>query len=141
MNEINEADLRSLVRQLDETIPKQGAVVVESETAEGRTLIAGNRLGFLRLGVEFLKGAFAQPADEKFPNRIDVELEYLVGVEDVCYSFERREDIVPQREAEGQESFLRGLLGIATIIFVLASLLVGAFAILRWLWSLLAALI
>lgn len=78
----DEIDLDSLVGRLDETIPREGIVVVDDD-ADG-TLVIANRAGYLRLGVEFLKAGLADSEKGHAAQRVDVELDYLVGLEEVC---------------------------------------------------------
>jgi hypothetical protein len=62
MNAIEEDELRKTISRLDECIPKDGAIVKLAQYGggPGEGMIVGNKRGYLRLGVEFLKGAIAE---------------------------------------------------------------------------------
>jgi hypothetical protein len=131
----DEGQIRSLIKQLDEAIPREGHVEVLSDEPES-TLVRANRLGYLRLGVEFLKAADG-PTTRGGAGRdlVDVDLGYLTGLERHCYSFERREDVWSPMSAEEPSSAVAGIVGTVIVLLFLASLVVGAFTILRWLGS------
>jgi hypothetical protein len=101
VNTIEEEELRKIISRLDECIPKDGAIVKLAQYGGGpdEGMIVGNKRGYLRLGVEFLKGAIAEPTrnskgDEKV---IPVDLEYMIqsGSSINFDWFERLEDIEP----------------------------------------------
>ena len=97
------------------------------------TLVRANRLGYLRLGVEFLKAADGPTTRGAGRDLVDVDLGYLTGLEQHCYSFERREDVWGPMSAEESSSVVAGIVGSIIALLFLASLVVGAFTILRWL--------
>jgi hypothetical protein len=73
-----ETELRELVERLDRLIPKDGAHLSIPADADGNTTL-GSRLGYLRLGVEFLLAALApQPSSDDAPTRIIPDLDYLL---------------------------------------------------------------
>jgi hypothetical protein len=92
-------------------------------------IVSANRRGYLRLGVEALKAAFAEPRSEVQPNRVDVDLSYIVGLEpEEDWAFERREDAASvSREAEGNVpgNAIGGVIGGAIALFLFGCLVVG----------------
>jgi hypothetical protein len=73
-----ETELRELVERLDRLIPKDGAHLSIPADADGNTTL-GSRLGYLRLGVEFLVAALEpQPSSDEAPTRIIPDLDYLL---------------------------------------------------------------
>lgn len=121
-----------MLGQLNDAIPREGHVEVFTNADEGdSTLLRANKLGYLRLGVEFLKAAYAHPAHGQSHEWVDVDLGYLTGLERHCYSFERREDVwspIHEESTNPISGSVGGLIG----LFLLASLVIGAFSILRW---------
>jgi len=57
-------EIKSTAHDLDAKVPKEGAAVQFVFVADGGTpdesLVEANRLGYLRMGIEFLKAAFAR---------------------------------------------------------------------------------
>lgn len=134
----NDARVRALVEQLDQAVPRKGDVVVDANPDdEGRTVVKATRLGYLRLGIEFLRAADAPARSDVRPGQLDLDLTYLTGVDNQCYSFELHENLPVWRPSDDTagSSGGRGCTLIVALIafFILTSLLVGAFTILRWL--------
>jgi hypothetical protein len=74
LEEEKEAELQELVGRLDALVPADGAHVTIPVDAEGRTS-AGNRLGYLRLGIELLVAALHPvPASDERPAEIVPQL-------------------------------------------------------------------
>ena len=74
LDEEREAELEEIVGRLDALVPSEGAHLTIPADAEGRTS-AGNRLGYLRLGVEFLVAALHPvPASEDAPAQVVPQL-------------------------------------------------------------------
>ena len=135
----DEGHVRSLVQQLDEAVPREGTVVVSEDDEEGDfyTLVTADQLGYLRLGIEFLKAAFLSPAHKQRPYQVTLELRYLKGLEKHCYRFDRREDIsapIPDEEEAGEG--LSGVPALLLLFFILAALVIGALSIITWLFRL-----
>lgn len=78
LDEARESELHDLVERLDRLIPKDGAHLTIPGNADGTTTV-GNRLGYLRFGVEFL-GAALQPlaSSDAAPARIVPDLDDLL---------------------------------------------------------------
>lgn len=78
LDETHEAELEELVVRLDRLIPKEGAHLTIPADPDGNTTV-GNRLGYLRFGVEILRGALRPiPGSDEAPPRILPELDYLL---------------------------------------------------------------
>jgi hypothetical protein len=130
MQELDEITLKRLIRQLDEGVPREGAIVLENSGGsygDASRVVTANRRGYLRLGVEYLKAAFAAPRSEVQPHRVDVDLSYIDGSfgSEEPYAFERREDAASvSPEADGGNVVVRAILG-AIALFSFACLVVG----------------
>jgi hypothetical protein len=133
MPELDDDDLKHLIAQLDAAVPREGAVVLQHD-AEGyddaHFLLTADRRGYLRLGVEYLKAAFAEHTSASHPHRVAVDLSYISGFED--QAFERREGISPaSRNSEGISIQAKAIIG-AIALFICASVAVGAIIITGW---------
>jgi hypothetical protein len=62
---------------------------------------------------------------------VPLDLGYLTGLEEHCYSFERSEDLEKPLPPD-PPGILGSVLGLAVVALILASLLVGAVTILTW---------
>ncbi len=94
-----ESKLRQIIENLDQSVSKEGAFVRITNYGGGvsENRIIANRNGYLRLGIEFLKAAFAEKhyLQEKFPNMIDVDLDYLLKHSSVCIDWFERSEKIP----------------------------------------------
>jgi hypothetical protein len=128
--------IRSLLEQLGAAIPKDGRVVVLTDPDEcENTLVRASKLGYLRLGLELMKAAYVPSRRENSRDMVEVDLGYLTGLEQHCYSFERSEDVEAPQPAD-PPGLIGNVIGVAIVGLILASLLVGAITILKWLGSL-----
>ena len=105
---MDDKQIQEIAEKLDAQVPRENAAVrMEQYGGQGENRIVANRLGYLRLGIEFLKAAIAQPMeaakeDKKNdePDEVDIDLDYM-ATEDSEITFEwfqRTEDISPQVE-------------------------------------------
>ena len=79
LEEPRETQLRELVARLDSLIPREGAHLTLASDSGSRTSI-GNRLGYLRLGVELLAAALNPlPPSDQAPTRIEPDIDYLLS--------------------------------------------------------------
>ncbi|MBI9077293.1 MAG: hypothetical protein JEZ02_17935 [Desulfatibacillum sp.] len=97
--------LIGLIQDLDHLVPREGAAVKLDQYGGGpdESRLAANRAGYLRLGIEFLKAAFAEPvnySDDPIPDKngdgqINVDLDYMIlrGTEIHFDWFERTENL------------------------------------------------
>jgi len=130
---VNEARLQALIAELDELVPRSGAVVWEDHGLYGSELdpsYGGNRAGYLRLGIEFLKIAEAPPVPGR-PTRVHADLSYLVNGERERGEpaiFERRDvsaaELISAREPPGRLGSTLALGAIAVVGLALLVLLV-----------------
>lgn len=60
---LNDAYIKELIENLDQSVSSEGAAVRLDQYGGGpdESQITGNRVGYLRLGIEFLKAAYAEP--------------------------------------------------------------------------------
>ena len=92
---MNQQQIQEAIDLLDSSIPREGARVKLHQYGGGpdEGQVIANEAGFLRLGIEFLKAAFAAPDSSGEPNAVDVDIDYLV-TEDSSINFhwfERRD--------------------------------------------------
>lgn len=118
MVDINEDELHTLIGDLDERIGKEGAIVrLVVQYEDDGTVILANQLGYLRLGVEFLKAAYLPlQADSENGDAIDVDLPYLFGQETICFRFRRRENDLPAPEAGPGEGTMPTFAGLGCLL-------------------------
>ena len=59
---MDEDKIKAIIKQLDDEVPREGAKVILEQYGGGpdESQIVANQKGYLRLGVEFLKAAFAK---------------------------------------------------------------------------------
>src|SRR4051812_14714301 len=95
----NEIAAEELVSKLDALVPRDGARVSLAQYGGGpdESRVIANQRGYLRLGIEFLKAAFA-PHEKHL---VKADIRYLLTEDsDVSFNwFERRENL-PKRTAE-----------------------------------------
>jgi hypothetical protein len=133
---IDAAHIQSLTKQLDEAVPREGHVeVVQDPNDLDYTLVRANQLGYLRLGIEFLKAAYAPPESGGKGTLLRLDLKYLEGFEHQFYSFERREDVWSPIWSEEPASTISQIVGVLFGFFFVASFLIGAFRIFEWLFK------
>lgn len=128
MIDINEDELYTLIGQLDERIGKEGAIVrVEDDEYEGKTIVLANELGYLRLGVEFLKAAYTSAPDGSTDRDVvEVDLLYLFGQSSICYTFRRRESepMTPDLGVSSVEGTLGALAALVFVAFCILAALI-----------------
>lgn len=148
MRELDEVTLKGLIEQLDGGVPREGAVVLEREGdgiyGDAAGVVTANRRGYLRLGIEYLKAAFAAPRSEVQPHRVDIDISYIDGLQETREAYERKhfereplERCVFERRDDpgsgfgGREGI--GVVGAAILValglFLLASLVVGVWTV------------
>jgi hypothetical protein len=99
MNEIPRTELQDIISKLDTALPKDGAQVKLDQYGGGpdEGVIVANERGYLRLGVEFLKAAFAEQKKDENGNEkaISIDLEYLITTNSAINFdwFERTEEV------------------------------------------------
>lgn len=104
LQRMDDKEIREIADKLDAQVPRENAAVrMEQYGGPGENRIVANRLGYLRLGIEFLKAAIAQPMEVEEnkkndePDEVDIDLDYM-ATEDSEITFEwfqRTEDLSP----------------------------------------------
>lgn len=128
--------IKKLVDQLDGLVPCEGACVRLEQVGGGpdESRFVGNERGFLRFGIELLKGGLTQTeGDGAGTKEVPVDLEYLLSNEsDVGFQwFVRDENPLSYKSEEG-----RDLIGLAfSLGFVLLAALtvIGLVTVVVWL--------
>ncbi len=95
---LNDPKIKKLIETLDSKIPRENATVklVQYGGGPDESQIIANKAGYLRLGVELLKAAFAKQSDDsKDPNDIETSIDYLITDDsDISFDwFKRTEKI------------------------------------------------
>lgn len=139
--------IEEYVRRLDDLVPSNGATVHKADLTEGcqhpqsstayfRGLtIQANRLGYLRLGIEFLKAAFAEASDAARPYGIEHNVRAIKGMQNIHFDFERSEVRHEEDNDDGSSLWIDVyalVFSLAFVVFLLASVVVGAFTIFGW---------
>ena len=128
MSQNHDGKVRALAAQLDELVPREGAMVrIRDDLDEGMTIVRGNRQGYLRLGIEFLKAAFAAHMGER-PDEVRVDVYYLLGQDEICFLFERNENIDETPavfDSFGLKDALAACVMMAVVLFFTASCAAG----------------
>ena len=103
MNSTETEQIKKMIADLDAAVPRGEARVCLSQYGGGpdESKVVANERGYLRLGIEFLRAAFAPPSP-KSETRIHADLGYLVTRDSTVGFdwFERREDLVVDTKAE-----------------------------------------
>ena len=133
MEETNEAAAEELVAKLDALVPREDARVLLSQYGGGpdESRVIANRRGYLRLGIEFLKAAFA-PHEKQ--HLIKADIRYLLTDDsNVGFDwFERREDL-PKSTPETKRARITGhVIGFGFLGLIALCALVGVVTIVRW---------
>lgn len=134
LEDAREAELRELVARLDRLVPREGAHLTISGEPAGHTAV-GNRLGYLRFGVEFLAAALDPlPSSEVAPNRIAPKIDYLLteGSTAPFDSCEVDEAIVSRPPARSRLGPLGELSAAMLVVALLILIFIGGAVVLRW---------
>ncbi len=132
--ELKRDEIVALVTELDAKLPKENAFIgMHSYGAdEGESFIQGSHNGYLRFGVEFLKGALASGGKEE--TEISIDIGYLLDDEsDVHFDYFKQSNKrkPPQYEQTWKdEVFIYGV--IALLVLILIFSVVGLVASLRY---------
>lgn len=127
-----DADLQILVSALDECVPRDDAWVLFVQHGGGpdESKIAGNRTGYQRLGIEFLKATVRDDATECF----NVDLDYLVS-EESTVGFDWFELADAPVDVQSTPTWLDRLLPVGCLIsavFIATMFCVGVATTIRW---------
>jgi hypothetical protein len=127
--------IKKMVAELDAAVPRDGARVHLSQYGGGpdESKVVGNQRGYLRLGIEFLRAAFAPPTT-KSQEQIDADLRYLL-TEDSTVGFdwfERREDLTTTTQAERKPSRFAPAIITLVLICGLILAIIGLGTVVVW---------
>lgn len=129
---IFDADLRSLVEALDERVLRDGAWISLSQYGGGpdEGKMTGNRRGYQRLGIEFLKSTLNDDSEES----IWVDLDYIVASNSTIKFdwFELSDDPSADKEAR---RWIQGLVGLGCLmafLFAATAFLLGVGVMANW---------
>lgn len=126
------ADLQRLVSALDERVPRDGSWVRFSQHGGGpdESKITGNRQGYQRLGIEFIKATLTEPSAES----IDVDLNYLVdGESDILFDWFELSDDPGRSEPDSTWPDWPIQIGcLALFLFGATAFLLGVATMVRW---------
>jgi hypothetical protein len=137
LDDETEAELQDLVDRLDHLVPTEGAHLTLPADAEGRTT-AGNRAGYLRLGIELLQAALSPvPASDEAPARVVPQVEGLL-TEDSRAPFEMCEldESIGSRPPAQSRLGAFGQMGAGVgIVLILILAFIGAAVLWHWLFG------
>jgi hypothetical protein len=137
LEEPQEAQLRELVGQLESLIPREGAHLTLAGDSGSRTSV-GNRLGYLRLGVELLAAALNPlPPSDQAPTRIEPDLGYLLSDDsDALFELSEIDEAIGSRPpVESRLGLVGHLVAGVGLVAVLIAVLVLVFLLLRWIFT------
>jgi hypothetical protein len=133
---LDEQKIRHAIAMLDDEVPREGARVKLSQYGGGpdEGQIVANRNGYLRLGIELLKGAFPSADEDSGSTGASVDLEYLVTDDSTINFdwFERREFLELDSTSTSATGWVIGLLFLGLTIGILLLAVIGAGAVIRW---------
>ena len=128
---MDEEKIRETIALLDREIPREGARVRLDQYGGGpdESRIIANKAGFLRLGLELLKAAYAPR--ERGSTSVSVDLDYLLtGDSSIGFDwFERRE---PDDEQPSSSGRLVALVGLTVLAILILLVLIGLYVVVRW---------
>jgi hypothetical protein len=134
------SEVERLVGELDAGVPREGAVVSLQKYGDDldEAFVVANRRGYLRLGVEFLKAAFAPhvPPEKTLgerPHAIYVDLDYLIAEDSgVRFDyFERNEGVTVRTHHESLSDRLIPVAVIGAVVSILVLALVGLVTVVK----------
>ena len=130
---MDERKVRDAIALLEREVPRAGARVRIAQYGGGpdESQIVANEGGFLRLGIEFLKAAYAPVTGRNQPTAVDVELDYLLTPDSSIQFdwFERREPEEERRASPGR--LVPGVI-ISAVVGTGILAVIGLIALLRW---------
>jgi hypothetical protein len=137
LDEAREAELDDLVARLDRLLPKQGAHLTLPAQVDAHAIV-GNRLGYLRFGVEILRAArhpTTGPGDAA--PRIEPELDYLLtrGHETPLDFWEIDESIASRPPVASRLGALGQLGAGVFVVGVVVALFIAAAVVWRWVFG------
>lgn len=127
----------TLIRELDAEVPRDDAVVrlVQYGGGPDESKVVANRFGYLRLGIEFLRGANAAAAQDR-PVLVPVDLDYLTDRNsNIVFDLFEYDEALTRESTRGIGPKTHRLIGWALgllLLTVLGLAGIGAIAVVRW---------
>jgi hypothetical protein len=137
LDEAAEAELREVVERLERLVPTEGAHLTIPKDADG-TSSAGNRAGYLRFGLAFLRAALDPlPANDAEPARIAPELDGLLSKDSRApFALCEVDESIVSRPPVSSGLGAPGQLASAVLVVALLILcLIGASVVWRWVFG------
>ena len=129
---MDDARIQQTISWLDDEIPREGARVRLDQYGDGpdESRIIANKLGFLRLGLELLRGAYAPT--EQDTDAVTVDIDYLLTADSsIGFDwFERRE---PEDEHASSSSRFAPVVILSVVAVLALLMLIGLVVVVRWL--------
>jgi len=133
---MDRAQIESTIAALDARVPKEDARVMIQQYGGGpdECVIVANERGYLRLGIELLKAAYAPAVLGNNRDSISVDLDYLLmeGSEVRIDGFERRDPEAPRAVNNWS---LADAAAMACGLFLVSMFIVGCMTVVSWLIS------
>ena len=137
LDDAREAEIQELVERLDRLVPKDGAhLTIPADPDRNATI--GNRLGYLRFGIEFLAAALHPlPASDAAPPRLTPNLDYVLteGSETAFDLCELDESIGSRPPARSRLGPTGQLVAGVVVVLTLILLFLGVSLVWRWVFG------
>jgi hypothetical protein len=135
MSSLDTEQIKKMVADLDAAVPRDGARVYLSQYGGGpdESKVVANQRGYLRLGIEFLRAAFAQPSP-KAQEQIQADLRYLLTDDSTVGFdwFERREDLFSGIQTKRKPSRFVPAIIVLGLIASLILAIIGLGTVIVW---------
>jgi len=130
---MDERKIRDAIALLEHEVPREGARVKLAQYGGGpdESQILANELGFLRLGVEFLKAAYAPTDDVKTSDSVKLDIDYLL-TRDSSISFNWVERCEPRDECKWNTGGAAAAVVISVLLGIVILAVIGLVAVGRW---------
>jgi hypothetical protein len=131
-------DIKKIIEELDRGISKVGAAVRLDTCDPNDLYVTATQNGYLRIGVEFLKAAFApQQTSDSESRLIQVDTEYLITKDSSTdfSSFERVDEIVEESQEDSLSDSIVMYLILAVLIAIPIFAVIGLISLLRMLYQ------
>lgn len=131
-------EIQKKIEELDRGISKVDAAVRIDNCEPNDLYVTATQNGYLRIGVEFLKAAFApQQTSDSESRLIEVDTEYLITKDSSTdfSSFERVDEIVEESQEESLSDSIVMYLILAILIAIPILAVIGLISILRMIYQ------
>ena len=132
---MDEKTIQSAIELLDSAVPREGARVRLRQYGggPGESALEANEAGFLRLGIEILKGAHAAPRPDSPSGWIALDLDYLLtGDSDIVFDWIERTELPPDDSTPTPDFAWVPYVVFGGLGLILLLALIGAIAVVRW---------